>query len=94
MKRTNGRFSTYKAYVFKDQDPAIYDLQAMATKHFGHSIKGHDISQINKDGGPSTSCMRAWFSGKTKRPRNDTIEAAGRAMGYERAWRRMRRNAP
>jgi hypothetical protein len=88
MRKGNG---VYKAYVFKDQDPAIDQLRSMGEKHFGKSI---DVSQINRDGGPSVSCMRSWFNGQTKRPRNDTIEAAGRAMGWERTWKRMRSNQP
>jgi hypothetical protein len=94
MKRKSNGHALYKAYIFKDRDPVIDELHAMAEKHFGHTIGGRDIAQINRDGGPSTGCIRAWFSNKTKRPRNDTIEAAGRAMGYERTWRRMRRNEP
>lgn len=90
-KKKNGA-GVYSAYVFKDQDPVIDQLRTLTEKHFGHSLSHKDVSQINRDGGPSSSCMRAWFNNKTKRPRNDTIEAAGRAMGYERSWRRMRAN--
>jgi hypothetical protein len=71
---------TYKAYVFRGQDPAIIDIKAMS--------KGIALSDIEDAGGPSTSCLRSWFRGKTKRPQNATIEAAGRALGFRREWRK------
>jgi len=84
---------TYRAYVFPgEQDPAIDQLRTLAEKHFGHSLKHGDLVEINRDGGPSIGCMDAWFRRKTKRPNHATLEAAGRAMGYERTWKRMRSN--
>jgi hypothetical protein len=94
-KRTNGHGRTpplYKSYVFKDKDPAIDELRSLVERHYGHRVTGKDLADITEEGGPSTACMRAWFFGKTLRPTNPTLEAAGRAMGYERVWRRMGRN--
>jgi hypothetical protein len=79
-KRKNG-FRTYGAYTFREKDPVIYQLQEMAA--------GTKLSKITRDGGPSTTCMRSWFQGETKRPQNCTIEAAGRALGFERTWRKI-----
>ena len=39
---------------------------------------------------PDIHAAKAWFEGKTKRPQNATLEAAGRALGYHRVWRRMK----
>ena len=71
----------YKSYRFVGADPAIAEVKA---------IIGKDISlkSVEEDGGPTAGTMRAWFKGKTKRPQNCTLEAAGRALGYERVWRK------
>ena len=90
----HGRMPLYKSYVFKDKDPAIDELRTLVEKHFGHRVNNSALATITDDGGPSTNCMRAWFFGATLRPTNPTIEAAGRAMGYHRVWRRMRSNQP
>jgi hypothetical protein len=84
----------YSAYIVRGKDPVIDQLRGMAEGYCGHSLNGKAIGQISKDGGPSAACMRAWFFGDTRRPQNTTIEAAGRAMGFERVWRKARRNQP
>ncbi len=89
VSRTIG---VYKAYNFRTKDPAIDTLRNLAEEHFGRRLSNHELVQITGDGGPSVSCMRGWFFGKTKRPTNPTIEAAGRSMGYHRVWQRMRNN--
>jgi hypothetical protein len=83
MSKGNGRI--YSAYKFTEKDPVIFQLQ----KFLGDT----KLTQVTKDGGPSTPCMRNWFHGETKRPQNATIEAAGRALGYERVWKSMRRKS-
>jgi len=96
MAKVNGhggpRMPIYKSYVFKTKDPVIDELRTLAEQHFGKRVTGNMLSEISKDGGPTASCMRGWFFGATKRPQNPTIEAAGRAMGYQRVWRRMKAN--
>jgi hypothetical protein len=100
MARGNGKsnghrtIGVYRAYNFRTKDPAIDALRNLAEEHYGRRLTGRELTQITEDGGPSVGCMRGWFFGATKRPTNPTIEAAGRAMGYERVWRRMRRNRP
>jgi len=82
----------YKSYTFRGKDPAIDDLRTIAEDVFGEAVSGRSIKAIHDEGGPSRAAMRSWFFGKTKRPTNATIEAAGRAMGYERAWRKRKLN--
>jgi hypothetical protein len=92
-KATNGSgrtLVTYKAYNFKDKDPVIDQLRTMAQDTYGAKITAKALRQIHEAGGPSTACMAGWFSGETKRPQNPTVEAAGRAMGYQRIWQKMR----
>ena len=92
-KKKNGHApQLYKAYTFREKDPEISRLRGMAEQYYGGKVTGKEMTAITKDGGPSEACMRAWWYGDTKRPRNDTLEAAGRAMGFERVWKRMRDN--
>lgn len=92
---SNGsRTPLYKSYVFKTKDPVIDELRTIAEDYFGARLSGKGLQQIAEAGGPSASCMRSWFFGKTLRPQNPTVEAAGRAMGFKRKWVRMGRNAP
>lgn len=69
---------TYKAYMFRGKDPAIADVKAI--------VGAASYKSVEDSGGPSASTLRAWFNGKTRQPKNATIEAAGRAMGYRREW--------
>jgi hypothetical protein len=91
-KNGSGHPPIYRSYVFKTKDPAIDALRTLVEDHFGRRVNSKDLAHITESGGPSLGCMRSWFFGATKRPTNPTIEAAGRAMGYERVWRRQRRN--
>jgi len=95
-KKSNGRgpLRLYRSYVFRSKEPAIDDLRTVIEQHFGRRINRKDLAEIERDGGPSIGCMRGWFFGETLRPTNATLEAAGRAMGYHRVWRRMRSNRP
>ncbi len=96
-KRPNGhggRMPIYKSYVFKDKDPAIDEMRTLVEQHYGMRVNGRMLREIADGGGPSSTCMRGWFFGATKRPQNATLEAAGREMGYQRVWRRMRSNRP
>lgn len=75
----------YKSYVFVDKDPAIDEIRTHAQNVLGQDY-GKRLKSVEADGGPTASCMRGWFFGKTRRPQNATLEAAGRAMGYKRVW--------
>ena len=76
----------YKSYMFRDKDPAIDELRTEVQKTHDSPITHQHLVEIEQDGGPATSTMRAWFFGKTKRPINATLEAAGRALGKKRVW--------
>jgi len=73
---------SYKAYFFRTSDPAIAQVRAIIGKDMS-------LKEVEEGGGPTAGTMRAWFKGKTKRPQNCTIEAAGRALGYERVWKKQ-----
>jgi len=75
----------YQSYLFKDKDPCIDELRTIITKEQG-SLQRKDLALVSRNGGPTTSCLSAWFFGKTKRPQNATLEAAGRALGFKREW--------
>jgi len=79
----------YKAYLFRDKDPAIDELRTLVQDHFGRrNLKHKDFAQIERSGGPSSATIDAWFNGATRRPQNATLEAAGRALGFIRVWKR------
>lgn len=93
MAKSNGKrtIGCYKAYNFRDRDPAIDKLRNIAEEHFGRRLTGRELKAIFEGGGPSVGCMRAWWiQGTTMRPTNPALEAAGRSMGFERVWRRMK----
>jgi hypothetical protein len=63
---------------------------------YERSFRTRRVSSVNKvlrdietDGGPSASAMHEWFYGKTLRPQNPAVEAAGRALRWYRSWKRM-----
>ena len=80
----------YSSYMFRDKDPAIDVLRTLIGDTIGGTVNGKALSKIAKQGGPTTSAMKGWFFGKTRRPQNATLEAAGRALGYERVWRKQK----
>jgi len=90
MAKRNGHAPIYGAYVFRQKDPAIDELRTIVEDHFGHRVNGKDLTVISGSGGPSIAAMRGWFFGATQRPQNPTLEAAGRALGFQRIWRKMK----
>lgn len=68
-------FLRYKAYPFTDKDPIIDVLRTVK-----RDVEMTD-SQIKEAGGPTTSTLRNWFKGTTRRPQFATVAAAGVAMG-------------
>lgn len=76
----------YKAYRFRDKDPAIDELRTVIEDHVGARVTKKHLHDIENAGGPTAGCMGAWFWGKTQRPQSVTLEAAGRAIGYKRVW--------
>jgi len=76
----------YKSYMFRAKDPVIDELRTLVEDHNGERVTGKHLKQIERGGGPTSSAMRNWFFGKTRRPQSATVEAAGRAIGYRRKW--------
>jgi hypothetical protein len=77
----------YQAYLFKDKDPAIDEIRTVMQDHFGkRNLASADYKEVQEQGGPSAGTVKSWFEGKTRRPQNATLEAAGRSIGYQRAW--------
>jgi hypothetical protein len=92
--KANG-FRSYDAYRFTSKDPAIDAFRTVAQDYFRKRILiAEDYRQIEEQGGPTAGCIKQWLVGKTRRPQNATLEAAGRALGYQRVWRRMGKNTP
>jgi hypothetical protein len=76
----------YNSYVFKDKDPEIQVLRTLIQDAHGGRLTRKTLEKIEDEGGPATATMHGWFFGKTMRPTNATLEAAGRALGYQRRW--------
>ena len=73
--------------MFKTKDPVIDELRTIVQDTTGDlKLSGKTLSGIADDGGPTVACMQGWFRGKTRKPQNATVEAAGRALGYKRTW--------
>lgn len=83
------RTIVYKSYVFRDKDPAIDALRTLVQDANGGKLNGVGLTAIETGGGPKAGTMRNWFFGKTRRPQNATLEAAGRALGFQRRWVKM-----
>lgn len=80
----------YGAYLFRKKDPVIDELRSLIEDSVGARVTGKHLKKIAEDGGPTASAMRGWFFGKTQRPQSPSVEAAGRAIGYKRAWVKMK----
>jgi hypothetical protein len=79
----------YRSYNFRAKDPAIDALRTVMQDE-GLKIGYATYKQIEEDGGPAAGTMYNWFQGKTRRPQNAALEAAGRAMGFQRVWQKMK----
>lgn len=86
--KSNGHASPrrYKAYLFRDKEPVIDMTRTMLEDVFGRRVDHKMLAVVEKAGGPTVGCMSGWFFGKTCRPQNQTVEATGRAVGYQRVW--------
>ena len=81
-----GRMKLYKSYMFRDKDPAIDEFRTVMQDHYGDKLDHKAMVDVEVNGGPTPQTIHNWFFGKTKRPQNATIEAAGRALGMKRVW--------
>lgn len=82
----------YKSYMFRTKDPVIDELRTMATDTYG-TLKGA-ARRIEEDGGPRAGTVRNWWMGDVRRPQSAGVEAAGRAMGFQRTWVRLANGKP
>jgi len=89
-KKAKGGAPTYGAYLFKEKEPVIDMTRTLLEDVYGRRIDNKMLAEIQKQGGPTASCMRGWFFGDTMRPNNVTVEACGRSLGYERIWRKRK----
>jgi hypothetical protein len=79
----------YKSYLFRDKDPAIDEFRTIVqSADGGNRITRKSLKAIETGGGPQVGTVANWFFGSVKRPQNATLEAAGRALGYHRVWRK------
>jgi hypothetical protein len=87
QKRSGPRtLRTYRAYNYKDKDPQIDELRTRVEKKFGRRISYGMLRECASEGGPTVGCMAGWFFKATRSPKNETLEAAGRAWGFRRKW--------
>lgn len=89
MTKKNGHANgvrVYKSYRFKDKEPVIDMTRTLFEDVFNRRVDNKMLGEIERNGGPTAACMRGWFFGSTKRPKNETVEASGRALGYQRVW--------
>jgi hypothetical protein len=88
-KQSNGHISRapkrYGSYLFRTKDPVIDEIRTIVQDEYG-KVDYKALRTIEEHGGPTAACLIGWFYGKTKRPNNATVEAAGRAMGRKRVW--------
>ena len=85
--RAKGSMRLYQSYMFRDKDPAIDEFRTLMQDHFGkRNMTGKEFKTVETEGGPTAACVKGWLHGKTKRPQNATLEAAGRALGMRRIW--------
>lgn len=77
----------FGAYNFRAKDPAIDAFKTIVQDRYG-KVTRKALKEIDAGGGPRAGTMTAWFYGKTYRPQNASLEAAGRAMGYRRVWQK------
>lgn len=78
-KKKTFKVKLYKTYDYK-YDPVIEQVLELLEDSSMKQSQASDLS------GVSTSTIRNWSKGKTRRPQNATIEAVGRAAGYGRKW--------
>jgi hypothetical protein len=83
----------YAAYRFTTKDPVIDELRTLLEDNFGGRLTRKMLKSIEISGGPTASTSANWFFGGVRRPQNPGIEATGRAMGYQRKWVKLDKEA-
>ena len=72
-----------RGYRFNDPDPILEFIRADITD------SGWPIEYISERSGVSQATLYNWMNGKTKTPRNSTVEAVLVALGWERQLRQI-----
>lgn len=90
MAQRKTRSRVYGAYRFVDKEPIIDETRTLLEDVFGQRVNNKIFRKIQDSGGPTVGCLQGWFFGDIRRPKNETIEATGRAIGYRRKWVRMK----
>ena len=85
----HGELQPYKAYLFRDKDPVIDELRTIMQDTYGEDWS-KKLGDVHRNGGPTWGCVHNWFYGKTRRPQSASIEAAGRALGMQRVWVKLK----
>jgi|SRR5215467_336723 len=81
-----------RSYRWKDRDPDLEEVCNMIT---ASGMSTYNISQrISKETGGafsvSPATMDRWLGGQVKKPQNFTMTWVAFALGYERAWTKIR----
>lgn len=68
---------TYKSYNFIDKDPVIDIVRGIVEE------SGLSYDKVSGESDVSTTTLRGWFDGQTKRPQYATVAAVLGGLGYE-----------
>ena len=78
----------FRTYRFIDKDPVIDELRTLLQDEglFDQLAKVAVLANL------SYSTVYSLFHGETRRPHNSTASSIGTCAGYERGWKKVRRN--
>ena len=79
-RKVRGYLKPYGTYVFRTQDPVVDELRTLKADTGAKDTHIAGLARMN----PAT--LGNWWSGKTRRPQNASVEAVGRAYGKKRKW--------
>ena len=68
---------TYKSYNFLEKDPIIDEIRTIVQS------SGLTYRMIEEESDVTSTTLRAWFTGATRRPQAATLNAVARALGYK-----------
>lgn len=68
---------TYKSYSFTEKDPIIDEVRTV------FQDSGKTKQWVEDESGVTSTTLRAWFEGKTRKPQAATVNAVLRSLGYK-----------
>lgn len=74
-EKKRGHLRPYATYMFRDKDPVIDIMRTMVAD------AGVKHRTIRDNSGVSTTTLRNWFYGKTRRPQFATVQAVAHSLG-------------